>query len=258
MPSNQKIHGLDPMYFDRRRSLEGALKWAGVAAEPRNAVDIGANVGQTLESFTTWWPNLHCLSLEPLPEAFQKLEALSSKIGANAEVMNVGVGDVSGSLTLHSSKSQSTNSSFNRFNKDAETAGAHRGLRDAPSHLELGVEDNYKIDVKVETLDSILTSNAGSYAAKLFAENGLDILKIDTQGWEIPVLRGAKEVLKRTKVVLTEWQLDDVYGTPSPLHELDKILSDAGFRLWDIAHIYKDLKNLRTLWVDLIYAKPNR
>ena len=107
-------------------------------------------------------------------------------------------------------------------------------------------------------MDSILTINSGSYAAKLFAENGLDILKIDTQGWEIPVLRGAKEVLKRTKVVLTEWQFDDVFGTPPPLHELDKILSNSGFRLWDIAHIYKDLKNLRTLWVDLIYAKPNR
>ena len=258
MSGDQKIHGLDPMYFDRRRSLESALKWSGVVAEPRFAVDVGANVGQTLETFNSWWPNLHCLSLEPLPEAFQKLQAMAAKIGSTAEVMNVGVGDSSGSLTLHSSKSQSTNSSFNRFNKDAETAGAHRGLRDAPSHLELGGDDNYKIDVKVETLDSILTSDSGSQAAKLFAKTGLDILKIDTQGWEIPVLRGSKEVLKRTKVVLTEWQLDDVYGTPPPLHELDKILSDAGFRLSDIAHIYKDLKNLRTLWVDLIYAKPNR
>jgi FkbM family methyltransferase len=256
--SNEKIRGLDPMYFDRRRSLEGALKWAGVTPEPRNAVDVGANVGQTLETFTSWWPSLHCLSLEPLPEAFQKLEATASKIGARAEVMNIGVGDVSGSLTLHSSKSQSTNSSFNRFNKDAETVSAHRGLRDSPSHLELGTEDNYKVDVKVQTLDSVLASNPGSNATKVFAENGLDILKIDTQGWEIPVLRGSKEVLKRTKVVLTEWQFDDVYGTPPPLHELDKILSDAGFRLWDIAHIYKDLKNLRTLWVDLIYARPKR
>lgn len=258
MTSNEKIRGLDPMYFDRRRSLEGALKWAGVASEPRNAVDVGANVGQTLETFNSWWPSLHCLSLEPLPEAFQKLEAMASKIGARAEAMNVGVSDVSGSLTLHSSKSQSTNSSFNKFNKDAETVAAHRGLRDSPSHLELGTEDNYKVDVKVQTLDSIFASNPGSNATKVFTENGLDVLKIDTQGWEIPVLRGSKEVLKRTKVVLTEWQFDDVYGTPPPFHELDKILSDAGFRLWDIAHIYKDLKNLRTLWVDLIYARPKR
>ena len=258
MTSNEKIRGLDPMYFDRRRSLEGSLKWAGVTSEPRNAVDVGANVGQTLETFTSWWPSLHCLSLEPLPEAFQKLEAMASKIGARAEIMNVGVSDVSGSLTLHSSKSQSTNSSFNKFNKDAETVAAHRGLRDSPSHLELGTEDNYKVDVKVQTLDSIFASNPGSNATKVFTENGLDVLKIDTQGWEIPVLRGSKEVLKRTKVVLTEWQFDDVYGTPPPFHELDKILSDSGFRLWDIAHIYKDLKNLRTLWVDLIYARPKR
>jgi hypothetical protein len=42
------------MYFDRRRSLEGALSWAGVKSEPRNAVDAGANIGQTLESFNSW------------------------------------------------------------------------------------------------------------------------------------------------------------------------------------------------------------
>ena len=252
----EKLRGLDPMYFDRRRSLEGALKWAGVKSEPRNAVDVGANIGQTLETFTTWWPSIHCLSLEPLPEAFQKLKDTASKIGTRAEVFNVGVSDVSGSLTLHSSKSQSTNSSFNNFNKDAETVAAHRGLRDAPSHLELGSEDNYSVDVKIQTLDLILTHNPGSNARRVFNENGLDILKIDTQGWEIPVLRGSKEVLKRTKVVLTEWQFDDVYGKPPPFHELDKILSDAGFRLWDFAHIYKDLKNLRTLWVDVIYSKP--
>ena len=118
--------------------------------------------------------------------------------------------------------------------------------------------DNCKVDVGVETLDSIFASDSRSRAGNLFAEIGLDILKIDTQGWELPVLQGAGEVLKKTKVVLTEWQFDDVYGTPPPLHELDKILGDAGFRLWDIAHIYKDLKNLRTLWVDLVYAKPNR
>jgi FkbM family methyltransferase len=245
------------MYFDRRRSLEGALRWAGVE-EPRIAVDIGANVGQTLETLTTWWPNLRCLSIEPLPEAFQQLQVKAADIGPRAEVLNVGVGEIPGLLTLHSSKSQSTNSSFHRFNKDAGTVKAHRGLRDAPSYLERGCEDEYTVDVKVETLDQILSGDYALQATKLFAENGLDILKIDTQGWEIPVLRGSSEVLKRTKVVLTEWQFDDVYGTPPPLHELDKILSDAGFRLWDIAHIYKDLKNLRTLWVDLIYSRPKR
>ena len=258
MTNTPAIHGLDPMYFDRRRSLEGALKWSGVVSEPRFVVDVGANIGQTLETFLSWWPSARCLSLEPLPDAFQKLQTLASKTGANAEVMNVGLSDKPGSLILHASKAQSTASSFLKWNGANETNIAHRGLRKTPSSFELGDDDRFDVDVRVETLDSIFSSQSPSQSLSLHAESGLDILKMDVQGWELPVLLGARELLKKTKVVLTEWNFDDVYGTPPPLHELDKILSDAGFRLWDIAHIYKDLKNLRTLWVDLIYAKPNR
>ena len=258
MVNQSEIRGLDPMYFDRRRSLEGALRWAGVKSEPRNAVDAGANIGQTLESFNSWWPNLRCLSIEPLPDAFHTLAIAAKKIGINAEVMNVGISDAAGKLTLHSSIAQPTASSFLNWNPNSETNSMHRGLRGEPSSFELGEDDKFDIEVAVETLDSIFLNAVESQVATLYAKDGLDILKMDLQGWELAALRGAKEVLKKTKVVLTEWQFDDVYGTPPPLHELDKILSDAGFRLWDIAHIYKDLKNLRTLWVDLIYARPKR
>ena len=85
---------------------------------------------------------------------------------------------------------------------------------------------------------------------------GIDLIKIDTEMWELEVLRGATKALDNTRVLLLEWHFDDVYGQPPPIHELDKILSDAGFRFWDISHIYKDLNTMRTLWVDLIYAKP--
>jgi FkbM family methyltransferase len=251
-----KIHGLDPIYFDRRRGSESALKWSGVVSEPRFVIDVGANVGQTLETFLSWWPSARCLSLEPLPDAFAELQGVVSKYSGRAEAINCGVGSKPGKLGLNASKTQSTTSSFNKLNKSAETAQAHHGLRSTPSFLELGAEDNYEVEVSVAKLDDILTSFKNK-SATWFNENGVDIFKIDTQGWELEVLRGATEVLKRTKVVLTEWQFDDIYGQPPPLHELDKILSDAGFRLWDISHIYKDLKTMRTLWVDLIYAKPS-
>ena len=256
MSGDQKIHGLDPMYFDRRRSLESALKWSGAVAEPRFIVDVGANSGQTLETFLGWWPSAHCLSLEPLPDAFTKLHDVASRIGENAEALNIGMSSESGTMTLHGSKSRSTTSSFRNFNKLSETSEAHRGLTEKTSFLELGDDDSYEVNVKVETLDQILGTEVDLLAAKKYREIGLELLKIDTQGWELSVLRGASKVLKNTKVVLTEWQFDDIYGQPPPIHELDKILSDAGFRLWDISQTYKDLKTMRTLWVDLIYAKP--
>jgi len=256
MSNEPKIHGLDPMYFDRRRSIEGALKWSGVSSDPRLVVDIGANVGQTLESFLSWWPSANCLSIEPLPEAFNELQAIGEKYRERSELINCGVSSKSGAMILNGSKAQSTNSSFRRFNKSAETVQVHRGLREKPSNFELGDGDSYRVEVEVETLDTILTKPKYD-SADWFKKSGVDVLKTDTQGWELEVLQGAGEVLKQTKVVLTEWQFDDIYGQPPPLHELDKILSDAGFRLWDISHIYKDLKSMRTIWVDLIYARPS-
>jgi hypothetical protein len=86
---------------------------------------------------------------------------------------------------------------------------------------------------------------------------GVDVLKSDTQGWELNVLRGAERTLSKTRVVLVEWQFDDVYGKPLPFWKLDELMSGLGFRLWDIAHLYKDLSSLRTLWADVIYARPS-
>ena len=145
MSGDQKIHGLDPMYFDRRRGLESALKWSGVVSEPRFIIDVGANVGQTLESFLSWWPSAHCLSLEPLPDAFSNLQDVVTEYPGRAEAINCGVSSSAGKLTLNGSNKQSTTSSFHKLNKSAETAQAHHGLRSTPSFLELGAEDNLSL-----------------------------------------------------------------------------------------------------------------
>lgn len=86
----------------------------------------------------------------------------------------------------------------------------------------------------------------------------IDLLKIDTQGWDFYVLRGATESLKKTKAVLLEWQIDYIYGPSLPLYELDRLISQAGFYLFDVSHVYKDLANLRTLWTDLLYVRRDQ
>jgi FkbM family methyltransferase len=53
------------------------------------------------------------------------------------------------------------------------------------------------------------------------------LLKLDIQGAERAVLRGARETLKETDVVICEIDLAD-------FHDLDEIMDDAGFSLFDI------------------------
>ena len=207
-----------------------------------------------MRSFLEWWPNSRCISFEPLPDAWRKLDQVASEFPGRAKAFNVGISDGEGTLTLHGSKAQSTNSSFRDVNHESETVAAHRGLRGEPSMLEVrNSDDSYEIDVPVDTLDHFLGRTTQPVNEWLVGD--IDILKSDTQGWDLQVLRGSRETLSRTRVVLVEWIFDDIYGRPVPLHELDKLMDDGGFKLWDVAHIYKELDSLRTLWVDLIYAR---
>ena len=246
--------GLDPLYFDRKKSLLGALRWAAAKEEPNVCIDVGANEGQTMRQFLEWWPRSRCVSFEPLPAAWEKLALVAREFPDRAAAFNLGLSDRDGALTLYGSKTQSTNSSFRKINHESETVMAHRGLRGVPSAFESHDSgDSYEVDVSVVTLDGFISASSQPVSEWLSGE--IDVLKSDTQGWDLQVLRGALATLSRAKVVLVEWIFDDVYGRQVPLHELDKLMSETGHVLWDIAHVYKDLSNLRTLWADLIYAR---
>lgn len=207
-----------------------------------------------MRQFLEWWPRSRCVSFEPLPAAWGNLSRVVDEFTSSAAAFNIGISDREGTLTLHGSRSRSTYSSFRRVNYESERIAAHRGLRAVPSSLELHDSgDSYEVDVSVVTLDGFISASGQPVREWLSGE--IDVLKSDTQGWDLQVLRGALATLSRAKVVLVEWIFDDVYGRQVPLHELDKLMSETGHVLWDIAHVYKDLSNLRTLWADLIYAR---
>lgn len=67
--------------------------------------------------------------------------------------------------------------------------------------------------VKVQTLDSLFINE----------EKSIDLLKIDTEGFEHEVLLGAKNLLKNKKIkhIIIEFQNDDTYMnySPSEIHE---------------------------------------
>ena len=85
--------------------------------------------------------------------------------------------------------------------------------------------------------------------------NKVDILKIDTQGYEPEVLDGFGERLSDIDVVITELMFYDYYERSLSFTDIEKYLLPAGFQLYDISHISKNPMNGRTDWVDVIYFK---
>jgi hypothetical protein len=75
-----------------------------------------------------------------------------------------------------------------------------------------------------------------------------DILAMDTQGYELEVLKGATETLKSVKVVYTEVSNVPLYEGSALVEDLDEFLQPYGF------------KRVRTEWVgvtwgDAVYVK---
>ena len=105
-------------------------------------------------------------------------------------------------------------------------------------------------EVEIKRLDSFIDSEN-------INPSDLDILKIDTQGFEPEVLMGAGKLLTNFDLVITELMFFDFYEKQLSFFDIEKFLIPAGFKLYDISHISKNPMNGRTDWVDIIYINKS-
>lgn len=74
----------------------------------------------------------------------------------------------------------------------------------------------------------------------LAAEIGLeraDVLKVDTQGSELDILKGAVPLLNGCSLVDIEVEFNELYGGQNLFHEVDAFLRDHGFVLWRLSEL---------------------
>ena len=68
-----------------------------------------------------------------------------------------------------------------------------------------------------------------------------DIVKMDVQGYELEILKGAEQTLRQAKLIMAECWLTRSYGPGTPLlHEIIAYLSDRGFVLIDLGDVFYD------------------
>jgi hypothetical protein len=80
-------------------------------------------------------------------------------------------------------------------------------------------------------------------------------LKLDVQGYELQVLRGAEKLLPRVRVLILEMSLARLYeGAPS-FSQLFRSLEDTGFSASGIFPGFSDSRSLRMLQVDAIFER---
>jgi len=83
-------------------------------------------------------------------------------------------------------------------------------------------------EVKSEAIDLITLDG---WCAENAFEN-VDFIKLDTQGSELDILRGAQQTLESVSIVQTEVEFNPMYEGQPLFGDIDRFLRDRGFVLW--------------------------
>ena len=192
---NRASLGISP-FADMRRCVP--------AGKDPLIMDIGANVGQTVARFRKAFPSATIHSFEPGTDTFQ---TLSQNVATDERVSawNCAVGASAGKQTFQ----ENTNPDMSSFLSLSSTGWG---------------EVNRQSLVEVTTVDAFLEENRISH---------VDILKSDTQGYELEMFKGAEQAMRGNRIGLVyfEFIFSDMYKHLPGFDEVFRHLVDRNFSL---------------------------
>jgi FkbM family methyltransferase len=185
--------------------------------------DVGANRGQTVCSFRQLLPESTIYAFEPGAEAFSKLLAQSAG-DLGIKPFRMAFGDVDGKATLHENAANVTNSLLPNSDRITEYAPAAACLPVGTSVVEIA------------RIDSFCAAHAIPC---------IDLLKIDTQGYERLVLAGAGDLLapRTIRGIFLEMLFADYYENQTWAGEIMETLRFRGYRFFGFAEVAFDKRN---------------
>lgn len=204
------VVGREPAYrFGLRHGVAAAVEHEGIplTKDFKSVVDVGAGRGQFALVAHRRFPRatLHCF--EPLTEARKKLTAVTGRLPA-AHIYDLALGSGRASVEFHVSG-----------NLDSSSI-----LSMTASHITAfpGSDETGRVTVPVARLDGVLRPEQLPSPS---------LLKIDVQGYELEVLRGAEELLERFDVILVECSFVELYAGQAQAEDVIGHLRERGFRL---------------------------
>jgi FkbM family methyltransferase len=195
-------------------------------------LDVGANEGQYAGFLRSIGYFGKIVSFEPLTAAFDIL-ALKSASDVKRTCIKIALGDKEEEAVINVS-GNSQSSSLLAMNN---------------IHLEAAPESKYinSEKITVKKLDSIYAELAGS-------ANGV-FLKLDVQGFEDKVLKGAEKSLGLIKGLQVEMSFEELYHGEMLFVDMISYLKERGFYLCGLKNGFHDIRTKKLLQADGLFFK---
>jgi FkbM family methyltransferase len=208
------------------RDIANHVRMDGNQGDP-TVFDVGANSGQTVANFRASFrhPRIHCF--EPGTRAFSFLQKHTLGI-PNLTLNNIALGSSIEEKTL----------------LEMEDARA-----DMNSFLEPGPDSG----VQVLQRNKVSVSTVDDYC-KQKSITRIDVLKSDTQGFDLEVLRGAERMIRegRVRLVYIELNFCKMYENLPPVDLILQFMRDHDFEL--VSFYKMNYVNNRAGWNDALFV----
>jgi FkbM family methyltransferase len=195
-------------------------------------LDVGANTGQYALQMREIGYKGRIVSFEPMTSAFEKLRAVANE-DALWDVMNCALGDQEGTAEINIAGNSYSSSLLNML----------------PAHVKSEPTSEYvgKETITVTTLDAVFPT--------LAKPSDNVYLKIDTQGFEEHVLKGAEAALGTINTIQLEMSLTPLYEDELLFNEMYRLLYEKGYRLLAVEPGFTDTRTGQLLQLDGVFQR---
>tara|TARA_X000000950_G_scaffold150355_1_gene185350 strand:+ start:3053 stop:3688 length:636 start_codon:yes stop_codon:yes gene_type:complete len=193
----------------------------------RGVIHVGAHNGSCINTYARMGIK-NIILFEPNSDLVKKIKkkiSIFKILNFKIKLENIALGNYNGITTFNINSNDQCSSILN--------LGLHKEIYKDAVVLK-------KKKVLIKTLD---TFNKREYF------NGINFLNIDTQGFELNVLKGAKNILNQIDVIYCEINFDYLYKKNALAHQVDSYLEKFNFK-----RVYT-ITPYHPTWGDAIYVK---
>ena len=184
--------------------------------KPIIVFDVGAHYGETIKLFNKKLNIKKIYSFEASPKNYQILQKNISKYTSKKiEIYNYGIGRELSKSYINQTL-ESSSSTINELNVNSKYLEKKLKILNIKNKNSF----HYKIPIKIITLDYFIEKN------KI---KNIDLLKIDTEGYEFNVLKGLSKYNQKIKLVYFEHHYDDMIVKNYKFGDIHQLLKSFGF-----------------------------
>lgn len=189
----------------------------------KTVIDVGASNGSWTEALMEYFPNCHYLLIEAQPAHEKALNQFCLK-HKNVQIVLAAAGETPGKIYFDASDPLGGQASYTPYASD-------------------------NIQTPVVTIDTEVLSR------KL---TGPYLIKLDTHGFEVPILNGASRILSGTDVIVMECYNFRIAPECLLFYEICDYMKTLGFRYIDLVDPFNRPHDDSFWQMDLVFVKDNR